>query len=129
MRQLGVLGITIVVGLGPAGCGPAPVTLAGGKPVAHWLGELKAQDARVRKQAVMKLGNAGTADPAVLPALLGALRDQDAAVRYEVIVALAKNGPATPDALAALSEAQKQDRAVEVRTAARRALEKLRGAE
>jgi HEAT repeat protein len=129
MRQLGVLGVTIVVGLGPVGCGTAPVTLAGGKPVAHWLADLKAQDARMRKQAVVKLGNVGTADPAVLPALLGAIKDQDAGVRYAVIVALAQHGPATPAALAALAEAQKQDRAAQVRQAAGRALEKLRAAE
>jgi HEAT repeat protein len=109
------------------GCGQAPPTLAGGKPVSHWVGALASPDAPLRKTAVFKLGNVGPADPAVLPALLGALKDRDAAVRREAVLALMKYGPGAREAVPALSELRQQDGDARVRACAARALEKLQG--
>ncbi len=54
-----------------AGCGGeerGPV-LSGGKEVKSWVAELHNPKPQVRRQAVLKLGNAGDSDPAVAPAL------------------------------------------------------------
>jgi len=75
-----------------AGCGGeerGPV-LSGGKEVKSWVAELHNPKAQVRRQAVLKLGNAGDSDPAVLPALAEALLDLDAVVRRDAIRAVAK---------------------------------------
>ena len=56
------------------GMWPAAPTLAGGKPVSYWLRTLHDADPKERKEAADKLGNAGSADPAVCPALVEALQ-------------------------------------------------------
>jgi HEAT repeat protein len=109
-----------------SGCGKGQPTLAGGKPVSYWVQALHDPDARVRKKAVFKLGNAGAADASVLPALLRALKDVDAAVRCEAILALLKLGPPAREALPILGELERSDRDARVRACATRALEKLR---
>jgi HEAT repeat protein len=109
-----------------AGCGEAPPTLAGGKPVSHWTGRLRDGDARQRKEAAARLGNVGPADAAVLPALLGALRDPDAGVRREAVVALMKYGSGAAEALPALADLGRRDPDPRVRLAAGRAAAALR---
>jgi HEAT repeat protein len=110
-----------------AGCGKdQPTTTGGGKSVDHWVQVAQGPDARMRKRAVLKLGNAGASDPAVVPALITALKDRDAGVRAEAALALLKIGPAAGEAVPALTAAQK-DRDTRVRTYAARALEKVRG--
>ena len=99
--------------------------LAGGKPVEHWLQALQDPDAKVRKVAVTKLGNVGTADPAALPAILSALKDPDADVRGEVILALMKFGTLTQEEISALTEMKDRDADPHVRALAIKALEKL----
>jgi HEAT repeat protein len=109
------------------GCSKGPGTMAGGKPVEHWMQALRDPSPAVRKKAVAKLGNVGTADPAALPALKEALNDRDARVRQEAIVALVKLGSDAQSATAALAELGQRDRDPQVRSCARRALEQLQG--
>jgi HEAT repeat protein len=107
------------------GCGPArPPDL--GKPVGRRVQALNDPDAKVRKDAVLKLGNVGPGDAAVLGALLGALKDRDAGVRREAILALMKCGPAAREAIPALTEVQRHDRDAQVRAYAAKALDRLR---
>ena len=109
------------------GCSKAEPTLAGGKPVSHWVQALQSPDARLRKQAAYKLGNVGPADPTALPALIGALKDRDAWVRREAILAVLKCGPAARDAIPALTDLQKNASDASTRASATKALEKLQG--
>jgi HEAT repeat protein len=115
--------VILAVALG--GCGPAPPTLSGGKPVTHWVEALRDPDARQRRTAAFKLGNAGPADAAVLPALVEALRDPEAAVRREAIVALVKFGPGAREATGTLNNLRELDPDPGVRADAARALERL----
>jgi HEAT repeat protein len=118
-----VLGLVLAVAL--AGCGQEPPPpSAHGKSVDEWVRALQGPDARLRQRAARTLGNAGAADPAVVPALAGALRDRDAGVRGEAALALMKIGPDAREAVPALTEARK-DRDARVRTYAARALEKV----
>lgn len=118
----------MVIGLAvfASGCGQAQPTLAGGKPVSHWLDQLRSPDAKARKTAVTKLGNVGRADPTALPAVLGTLKDPDAGVRCEAILALLKSDTAASEAIPTLIEMQQNDRNAQVRSYAAHALEKLR---
>jgi HEAT repeat protein len=119
----------VVVGLAvlASGCGQAQPTLAGGKPVSHWLQALQDPDPKIRKTAVTKLGNVGTADPAALPAVLSSLKDPDAGVRRAAILALVKSDAAAGKAIPTLTEMQRNDRDAQVRSYAAQALAKLQG--
>jgi HEAT repeat protein len=108
-----------------SGCGQSPPTMAGGKPVSHWVEALRDPDAKVRKTAAFKLGNVGPADAAVLPALVQALKDRDPAVRRESILALVKCGPEAGQAIPVLTDLQQRDRDPQVRSYAARAVQKL----
>jgi HEAT repeat protein len=118
------LGLVLAVCLG--GCRQAAPTLAGGKPVSHWVRALKDPDARLRKTAVFKLGNAGPTDPTVWPAVVEALKDPDARVRREAILALMKFGRAAREAIPALDQLQQRDPDSKVRADAEQALRRLR---
>ena len=122
MRRLVV--VAVLCGL-LVGCGQTQPTLSGGKPLEHWVQALKDPDARVRKEAASKLGNAGPANSAVLPALIAALRDSDPKVRCEVILALVKFDADAKEAVPILTELQKSDCDARVRTYAGEALEKI----
>jgi HEAT repeat protein len=125
-RRLAVLGLVVASGSVLSGCGKAKgPTLAGGKPIEHWVKSLNDRDAKVRKEAVEKLGNVGTADAAAIPALLGALKDKDARVRCEAILALAKSGRGVQDAIDALAELESHDRDPKVREFAAKGLKRL----
>ena len=108
------------------GCGRSAPTLAGGKPVSHWVEELHNPDAKLRKEAAFKLGNVGITDAQALPALLGALTDPDATVRCEVILALVKFGSAAREAVPKLLEYHEHDPDPKVREYAGKALAKVR---
>jgi HEAT repeat protein len=108
------------------GCGRAQAPDLG-EQVERWVRALNGADARVRKNAILKLGNVGPGDAAVFPALLGVLKDRDAGVRREAILALLKCGPAANEAVPALTEVRQHDRDAQVRSYAAKALEKLRG--
>jgi len=82
----------VVVLLAVSGCkrevdGPI---LAGGREVKSWLADLHNPKPQVRRLAVLKLGNAGDADPSVAEGLAEALRDADALVRRDAVLAVAK---------------------------------------
>jgi HEAT repeat protein len=111
-----------------AGCKQAQPTVVGGRPVPYWIEALHNPDPLVRKKAVAKLGNVGPADAAALPAIHGALKDPDPRVRCEAIVALLQFGEEAASATAILEDLERHDRSRRVRTAAGRALEKVRGA-
>jgi HEAT repeat protein len=116
-------GILLVLLLIPlCGCGGAQPPVAGGK----WAEALRAPDAKLRKKAAFTLGNIGSSDPAVLPALIRALRDADAGVRGEVILALLKYGPGAEEAIPELTKVQEKERDAKVRAYAVRAREKLK---
>jgi HEAT repeat protein len=104
--------------------------LSGGKSVDDWVQALAGPDARLRKTAVLKLGNVGPADPAVLPAVLGALEDRDAGVRREAILALMKYGDGARQAAPILAAMRQRDADARVRSDAAKALQRLKkGAE
>jgi HEAT repeat protein len=111
-----------VLALAGCGCGQSQPTLAGGKPVSHWIQTLKKPDPKERRQAVRHLGNVGAMDEAVLPALIGALWDRDGGVREEAIFALVKFGPDAQEAVPRLARMQRQDPSARVRASAGRAL-------
>ena len=121
MRSL----IIFLVPLAMIGCGQSTPLATHGKPVSHWVEVLRGPDAKARKKAVIALGHVGTADPAVMPALIGALKDRDATVRAEAVLALLNLGPAAKDAIPALEEATK-DKDAKVRGYAVKALERIR---
>ncbi|MFO0969888.1 MAG: HEAT repeat domain-containing protein [Gemmataceae bacterium] len=110
--------------LAGAGCGGKPELLTShGKPVSHWLAEVKKPDANARRKAVLALGHVGDADPAVLPCLIAAVKDRDAGVRKQAIVALLNLGPKAKEA-APILEACKSDRDASVRLYAAKALQR-----
>jgi HEAT repeat protein len=97
---------------------------AGGRPLSHWLEALHDKDPAVRLKAATKLGNIGSDDPAVVPALIAATKDADATVRAEAILSLLKIGPKAKEAAPALTEALK-DRDPKVRQYAEKALARV----
>lgn len=111
------------------GCARTEQPLAGGKSVASWVEALGDPDPKVRKQAVLKLGNAGPTDPSVLPALLGALKDREANIRCAAVLALLKCGPEGKEGIPALMELSQNDSDAKVRSHAVKALEKLQQSE
>jgi HEAT repeat protein len=110
-----------------AGCGPAAPTLAGGKPVSHWVEALHGPDPKARREAADKLGNVGPADPAACPALVEALKDPDAQVRGKAILGLTKCGAAAKEAMPALQDLKERDPDPGVRDYAGKALKKIQG--
>ena len=107
------------------GCGRARPTLAGGKPVLHWVAALRSPDARLRKEAVFKLGNVGPTDTAAFPAVRAALDDKDWRVRREAVLALTKFGPEATEAVPTLTQICQPDPNAQVRNCAARALARL----
>src|SRR5881227_3285521 len=57
-----VLAALLLLVLLVSGCNKERPSLAGGKPVRHWVEALKEPDVKRRKTAVNKLGNVGPAD-------------------------------------------------------------------
>ena len=124
MQHLTLILITLLCLAGCAGK-KEPLTVHG-KPVGHWVEELKQPDVKARKKAVAALGQVGKADPTAIPALIGALGDMDQRVRDGAVLALLKIGPDAKEALPALENAKK-DRDATVRDHAIKAIERIRG--
>jgi HEAT repeat protein len=116
-----VVGLSVLL----TGCGEGQPTSVGGKSVDHWVRALHDPDARLRKRAATKLGNAGAADATVVPALIEALKDREASVRAEAVLALLRIGPAAHEAAPALQQAASNDRDPTVRAFAGKALAKV----
>lgn len=116
----------LILTISTLGCGnrePAPIT-AGGRDVGSWVADLKNRDPRVRRQAVLKLGNIGDADPAVAPALAEALADPSPLVAREAVFAAVKLKTPTPAILDQLARMGARD--PKLRELADRALAKLK---
>jgi len=119
--------LLVMLALAPSGCarqerGPL---LAGGREVKSWVAELRDPKPRVRRQAVLKLGNVGDADPAVAEGLTLALRDADVLVRRDAVLAVAKLKSPGDAIIAELGTMSRSDRDPGVRDVAKRALAKL----
>jgi HEAT repeat protein len=118
--------IVILPGCGGEGRGPI---LSGGREVKSWIVDLHSPKAQVRRQAVLKLGNAGDSDPSVAEGLAEALRDAEPLVRRDAILAVAKlkePSVAIKERLEDMSRADKDPRAREL---ARKAVIRLGGVE
>ena len=124
MRRITLLAFIVFYLAGCAGK-KEPLTVHG-KPVGHWVAELKQPDAKARKKAVAALGQVGKADATAIPALIGALGDKDQRVRNEAVLALLKLGPDAREALPALENA-KADRNATVREYVGKAIARIRG--
>lgn len=125
--RLPTLTTALLVSALAAGCGGPPrgPLLAGGREVKSWVADLQSSKARVRRQAVHKLGNVGDADPAVAPALAGALRDADGLVRHDAVLAVVKLKAPGDETVATLRVMAEKDKDVRARDPAGKALVKL----
>jgi HEAT repeat protein len=81
----------------------------------------------VRRQAILKLGNVGEADPAVSEGLAAALGDQDATVRREAVLAVVKLKQPGAAIIERLETMTRHDRDAKVRDAAQRAASHISG--
>ncbi|MGD0041476.1 MAG: HEAT repeat domain-containing protein [Isosphaeraceae bacterium] len=114
-----------------SGCGReerGPI-LSGGREVKSWIADLHNPKPQVRRQAVLKLGNAGDSDPATAEGLAEALQDSDALVRRDAIRAVAKlkqPGALIKERLETMSQIDKDSLA---RDLASKALARLGGTE
>jgi HEAT repeat protein len=112
MNRNGMRTAVVVASFAVLGCsreerGPL---LAGGREVKSWLADLHNPKPQVRRQAVLKLGNVGDADPAAAEGLAEALRDTDALVRRAAILAVAKLTKPSEAILAQLKVMSESDR-------------------
>jgi hypothetical protein len=119
----------IVVGMAAAlvafaGCGGEPrgPVLSGGREVKSWITALHDPKPKVRREAILKLGNVGDTDPTVADALAEALRDLDPLLRREAILAIAKLTKPNEAIIAQLETMSQQDRDANVRDFAKRAV-------
>jgi HEAT repeat protein len=98
MSKLPALGLALaLVGGLIADEGPAKEPLLAGKPIAHWIGELKLDDPLVREEAIEVLADAGPAAKSARPALEKLLADPDSSIRARAALALWKiAGPSEP---------------------------------
>jgi HEAT repeat protein len=96
--------------------------LAGGREVKSWLAALHDPRPQNRRQAVLKLGNVGDADPAAAEGLAEALHDTDALVRRTAILAVAKLTKPGETILAQLKVMSESDRDTLVRDHAKKAI-------
>ena len=114
-----------------SGCGReerGPI-LSGGREVKSWITDLRNPKPQVRRQAVLKLGNAGDSAPATAEGLAEALEDSDALVRRDAIRAVAKlkqPGTLITERLETMSRLDQDSIA---RDLASKALERLGGTE
>lgn len=113
--------------LAVAGCkshDEAPI-LAGGREVESWLTALQDPDPKVRRQAVLKLGNVGDADPDVEQGLSGALSDRDPQVRRDAVFAVVKLQQPGDEIVSQLETMSRDDNEPGIRDVATRALARL----
>ena len=96
--------------------------LAGGREVKSWVADLHDPKPQVRRQAVLKLGNVGDADPSVAEGLAEALRDTDAVVRRDAVRAVAKLKKPSEAIMARLKVMSESDRDTLARDYAQRAI-------
>ena len=118
--------LTVLFGLAACGVGchsdeRAP-TLAGGHEVTYWVNALGDTNPKLRREAVLKLGNVGDTDPAVPEALAKALDDSDPKVRYDAVFAVVKLRAPGAAIKARLETMSRNDKDARVRDVSTRAL-------
>lgn len=113
-KVLAVLGLALL----SFGCGTSPPPIAGGKPVEHWLAAAHDPDAKVRTEAIRKLGNIGRKQSSALDAVFNALADTEPSVRREAIFAVVRNRSEFPSALPILARMQTEDPDPQIRALA-----------
>ncbi len=116
--------IVIVSGCGREERGPL---LAGGREVKWWVTALRDPKPQARRQAVLKLGNVGDADPSVAEALAGALLDTDTRVRKYAVFAVLKLKQPSEAIVTQLDTMSRSDLDAEVRNVAKQAHTRLTG--
>ena len=99
--------------------------LAGGREVKSWVAALNDPRPAVRRQAVLKLGNVGDADPAAAVGVASALHDPDKTVRRDAVHAIVKFVQPAAETLDRLREMSRSDPDLTVRDFAGKALAKL----
>ncbi len=117
-----------VIALGCRHEEPGPL-LAGGREVSSWVAALNDPKPDVRRQAVLKLGNVGEADPAAAIGVASALRDSNMMVRRDALHAIVKFGQPAEETLDRLREMRRADPDPTVRDFAAKALTKFGRAE
>ena len=117
--------LALLLVLTSVGCGSkVELRTVHGKPVDHWINELKQPDPKARRNAVAALQGVGASDEAAIPAITDALKDRDAKVRDAAVVALLNIGPDAKGAVSALQEAA-NDKDAKVRAHAVAALRRI----
>jgi HEAT repeat protein len=85
--------------------------------LTKWEAALKSPDTKVRVDALVHLGNAGSVSPeSAFPLVVGALKDPDPGVRKEAIRNLSKFETKTTEAVAALTQVKDNDEDPKIRT-------------
>lgn len=107
---------------------PGPI-LVGGREVKSWVKDLHDPKAQVRRQAVLKLGNAGDAEPSAAEALADALNDTDPLVRRDAILAVAKLTHPSDAVKLKLETMSRSDKDARARELAGKAVIRLGGVE
>ena len=126
MKKFLAVGIVCMVFPMASGCShEEPDFLAGGREVESWIAALHDPDPQVRRQAVMKLGNVGDADPAAAEGLTEALCDTDVQVRRAAVFAVVKLDKPSEAITSQLDIMSRNDSEPGVREVAGKALEKL----
>jgi len=69
---------------------PARVVLLAGKPLAHWMKELKDPDPLVREEALVVVAGKGDATREAVPLLAELLKDKSPQIRIKAAIALAR---------------------------------------
>jgi hypothetical protein len=113
------------------GCGReerGPI-LSGGREVKSWIQDLHDPKPQVRRQAVLKLGNAADSDPTVAEGLAEALNDTDPLVRRDAILAVAKLKQPSEAIRGRLETMSRSDKDPRARDLARKAVIRLGGVE
>ncbi len=119
--------VKVVLALLVAGCGEtASHTTVGGRDASAWIKALNDPDAKLRRQAVLKLGNVIADNPAAAEALETALKDADPLVRFDAVLAVFKDPVPRPSVLLALESMSLSDPDQKVKEAAAKALVKIK---
>ena len=119
-----ILGVLLLTAAGCSSHEELPM-LAGGREVESWLAALHDRDPKVRRKAVLKLGNVGDADPDVEEGLAGALCDSDVQVRRDAVFAVVKLQHPGEEIISQLEAMRREDNEPGIRDVATRALAKL----
>lgn len=126
MKKLLAVAIVCTLLIATSGCShEEPDFLAGGREVEAWITALHDANPLVRRQAVMKLGNVGDADPAAAQGLTEALGDSDVQVRRAAVFAVVKLDKPGKAITSQLDSMRRSDSEPGIREVAARALERL----